>query len=214
VRFHPWFGERIRLNLRDRDWFGIALELITVVLGVLLGLQASQWAAERQERAYRTQIIAALVATLDDFRVHGREIGLEMDARVTAFEQARAKGLRLSPPIYREPRGERPPTRAWDAIVATGAARSIEPRLFFRLASFFNRADSYGERYIRYNDVSETQVMPYLNTPAHFYAADGTLRPESAAHIDRLRDLAEATTGMAADAGQLQEELKSSLADS
>jgi hypothetical protein len=56
--------------------------------------------------------------------------------------------------------------------------------------------------------------MPYLNTPAHFYAADGTLRPESAAHIDRLRDLAEATTGMAADAGQLQEELKSSLADS
>jgi hypothetical protein len=28
-------------------------------------------------------------------------------------------------------------------------------------------------------------------------------------NIDRLRDLAEATTGMAADAGQLQRELKS-----
>jgi hypothetical protein len=214
MRFHRWIGEKFRRALRDRDWFGIALELVTVVLGVLLGLQASQWAAERQERAYRTQIIAALVATLDDFRVHGRDIGTEMDARVTAFEQARAKGQRPSPPIYREPGGERPPTRAWDAIVATGVARSIEPRLFFRLASFFNRADSYGERYIRYNNVSETQVMPYVDTPAHFYAADGTLRPEYAAHIDRLRDLSRATTEMAADAGQLQWELKSSLADS
>jgi hypothetical protein len=209
MRFHLPFGERFRRNLSNRDWFGIGLELLTVVLGVLLGLQASQWAAERQERAYRTQIIAALGATLDDFRVHGREIGLTMGAQVAEFEEARAKGQRPAPPVYREPRGERPPTRAWDAIVATGAARSIEPSLFFRLASFFNRADSYGERYIRYNNVSENQVMPYLDAPAHFYAADGTLRPEYAAYIDRLRDLAEATTGMAADAGQLQRDLKS-----
>ena len=64
-------------------------------------------------------------------------------------------------------------------------------------------------RYIRYNNVSETQVMPYLDTPAHFYAADGTLEPECAAYVDRLRDLAEATTGMAVDAGHLQQDLKS-----
>ena len=209
MRFHLPFGERFRRHFRNRDWFGIGLELLTVVLGVLLGLQASQWAAERQERAYRTQIIAALGATLDDFRVHGREIGLTMDSQIAEFEQARAKGRSPSPPVYREPGGERPPTRAWDAIVATGVARSIEPRLFFRLASFFNRADSYGERYIRYNIVSETHVMPYLNNPAHFYAADDTLRPEYAAYLDRLRDLAKTTTGMAADARKLQHDLKS-----
>ena len=209
MRFHLQFGERFRRNLRDRDWFGIGLELLTVVLGVLLGLQASQWAAERQERAYCTQIIAALGATLDNFGVHGREIGLTMDSQIAEFEQALAKGRRPSPPVYREPGGERPPTRAWDAIVATGVARSIEPRLFFRLATFFNRADSYGERYIRYNIVSETHVMPYLNNPAHFYAADDTLRPEYAAYVDRLRDLAKTTTGMAADARKLQDDLKS-----
>ena len=62
MRFHLPFGERFRRHLSNRDWFGIGLELLTVVVGVLLGLQASQWAAERQERAYRRQIIAALGA--------------------------------------------------------------------------------------------------------------------------------------------------------
>lgn len=207
MRFHLPFVERIRRNLHDRDWFGIGLELFTVVLGVLLGLQASQWAAARQERAYRDQIIGALVATLDDFRVHGREIEVAMDARVAEFGRARANGQRPAPPVYREPGGERPPTRAWDAIVATGVARSIEPRLFFRLASFFNRADSFGERYIRYNHISENRVLPYLATPAHFYAADGTLHPEYAAYVDRLRDLADTTGTLADDAARLQKDL-------
>ena len=204
---HVTLLKRLTAQIRGRDWFGIGIELFTVVLGVLLGLQASEWAAERNERDYRNQIIAAVGGALDEFRVHGREIEQAMDARVAAFERARSAGQRPSPPVYREPGSERPPTDAWDAVVATGVARSIEPRLFLRLAMFFNRADNFGERYVRYNEFSESRVMPYLATPAHFYDGD-KLRPEYAAYIDRLRDLSAASAEVADGAGQLQHELK------
>ncbi len=207
MRIHVPLLKRVVAQLRGRDWFGVAVELLTVVLGVLLGLQVSQWAAERDEREYRDQMIAAVGVALDEFRVHGRWIEKEMDARADKFDAQRAAGQRPSPPVYREPGSERPPTGAWDAIVATGVARSIDPPLFLRLAMFFNRAENFGERYARYNEFSEREVLPYLATPGHFYAG-GSLRPEYAAYVERLRDLSAASADVADQAGSLQRELK------
>ena len=197
MAIHVPLLKRVVAELRARDWPGVGIELFTVVLGVLLGLQASEWAADRNEREYRDQIIAAVAGALDEFRTHGREIEQGMDARVAEFERARAAGRRPPPPVYREPGSERPPTGAWDAVVATGVARSIEPRLFLRLAMFFNRADNFGERY----------VLPYLSTPAHFYQG-ADLRPQYAAYVDRLRDLSAASEDVADEAGLLQRELQ------
>ena len=207
MAIHVPLLKRVVAQLRARDWPGVGIELFTVVLGVLLGLQASEWAADRNEREYRDQIIAAVAGALDEFRTHGREIEQGMDARVAEFERARAAGRRPPPPVYREPGSERPPTGAWDAVVATGVARSIEPRLFLRLAMFFNRADNFGERYVRYNEFSEREVLPSLSTPAHFYQG-ADLRPQYAAYVDRLRDLSAASEDVADVAGLQQRELQ------
>jgi hypothetical protein len=42
---------RMMRNLRERDWFSVGVELIVLVLGIVLGLQASDWADERRDRA-------------------------------------------------------------------------------------------------------------------------------------------------------------------
>ena len=165
MAIHVPLLKRVVAQLRARDWPGVGIELFTVVLGVLLGLQASEWAADRNEREYRDQIIAAVAGALDEFRTHGREIEQGMDARVAEFERARAAGRRPPPPVYREPGSERPPTGAWDAVVATGVARSIEPRLFLRLAMFFNRVPGAGLPRARSNSATRASIPCSISRP-------------------------------------------------
>jgi len=194
--------------LRKRDWFGIAFELFVVILGVVLGIEASRWAADREERAYRHQMIAALDETLADFEGAGPRIHNRVTTSLDDFARRTAAGERPPPPILRFPTLERPPTRAWEAMIATGLARSIDPRLVYRLAKHFSRADSFGDRYQRYNGFSEQQVLPYLSEPARFYGPDGKLSPLFASHVDRLREMLELNDTMTKDVTVLRRELK------
>ncbi|RZJ37438.1 MAG: hypothetical protein EON87_22225 [Brevundimonas sp.] len=93
--------------------------------------------------------------------------------------------------------------------MATGAARSLKPDLFFDLALFYTRQESFGERYVRYNDFTEQWVFAAGADPAIFYDADGVLKPEFAAHIDRLRDLMVVNDALSVDARRLKARLQS-----
>ncbi|HET9485605.1 MAG TPA: hypothetical protein VFO79_16705 [Xanthomonadales bacterium] len=42
---------RIVQGLKARDWAGVAIELLLVVLGVFIGIEVSNWNASRRERA-------------------------------------------------------------------------------------------------------------------------------------------------------------------
>ena len=99
------------------------------------------------------------------------------------------------------------PTRAWDAIVSSGAARDLEPNILFRLAALNSNADSWSDQYQRYNRFTEEEVLPYLNDSNHFYR-DGKLLPIYAAHIDRMRELVNHADEMTREAHALREELR------
>jgi hypothetical protein len=92
-------------------------------------------------------------------------------------------------------------------MVATGIARSIEPRMVFQLARHFSRGEGWGDRYARYNAFTETEILPYLATPARFYGPDGKLAPAFAAHIDRLRELLEVNDEMEKEASNFRRRL-------
>lgn len=64
------FIGRISQSLKQRDWFGVFVEFAAVVLGVLLGFQASQWADQRRIAAEREALAERLV---DDLRVFARQ---------------------------------------------------------------------------------------------------------------------------------------------
>ena len=180
---------RLADALRNRDWFGIGFELFVVVVGVMLGMAASRWAAESEERAYKQQILASLDATMRDYEFEGRRIDKRIADALAEFERRTAAGERPRPPIILFPAMERPPTRAWEALVATGVARSIDPKLMFRLAIHFDQADSFGDKYQRFNQFTEREILPYEHDRTHFYGPDGKLKPIFAEHVDRLRDL-------------------------
>ena len=38
-------------KLRARDWFTVGVELLIVIVGIFIGLQANEWAVARRERS-------------------------------------------------------------------------------------------------------------------------------------------------------------------
>ena len=55
---------RITANFRRQDWMAVGIELIVVVVGVFLGLQASNWNQERISNQQSAQFTARLKADL------------------------------------------------------------------------------------------------------------------------------------------------------
>ena len=193
--------------LRKRDWFEIGFELFVVVLGVVLGMEASRWAQNREEADYRHHMIAAMDETLTDYVDSGHHIHARIVTALNDYSRRVTAGEHPPPPYLRFPLLDRPPTRAWDAMVATGLARTIDPKLVFQLAMHFSRADSFGDRYSRYNQFTEEQILPYQSHPAHFYGPDGKLARPYASHVQRLRELLALNDEMTADAVSMRSDL-------
>jgi hypothetical protein len=212
MRTHRPIARRISDALRRQDWFGVGIEIFAVVLGVLLALQASAWAEHRQERAYNEQMVSALGTVLDRFATHGESISRDIQQAVAEFDSSRAAGERPAPPVYQEVQpgrfeAERPPSSLWSAIVATGVANRLSADRLLRLTLFFDRADSFGERYLRYNRFSEERILPYLDRPERFYGPDGRLDPEVAAHVAQMRAIGGSARAMSSQARELSREI-------
>lgn len=213
MRTHRPIARRLLDAVRRQDWFGVGIEIFAVVLAVLLGLQAAAWAEQRQERAYNEQMVSALGTVLDRFATRGESISRDIQQTVAEFDRARAAGERPAPPVFQEVRpgrfeGERPPSSLWRAIVATGVANRLSADRLLRLTLFFDRADSFGERYLRYNRFSEERVLPYLEEPERFYGPDGRLDPQVAAHVAQMRAIGSAAKAMGSQARELSQQIE------
>jgi hypothetical protein len=181
------FANRRRL----RSWRWLLAELLIVFLGVYGAVLADSWRERRALAAQTVRIVASLEEALRDLDLHDHNQGAAIDAMLARFDAELRQGRRPMPVFYREPGGERPPhSRFWEAVVAAGGAQILPPDLMFRFANFINNMDSFGERYVRYTQFTESRVLPLLpRGAAGFYATDGALLSEFAAHIDRLREL-------------------------
>lgn len=190
---------------RRRMWKWLLAELAIVFLGVLGASLVDDYRRQREDAALGRQIVAALDRSLVGLEEHERVVGTPLDMKLKRYDEARKRGLRPLPPLYREDMAERPPTLVWEALVETGGARLLPPELLFDFARFFNRMDSLGERYIRYNQFSEERVLPFAHEgPAIFYGADGALKPEYREHIERLRELRQMEKAMVVEGAGLR----------
>lgn len=202
--------ERLAAGIaRHRPLAGkFVFELVIVFVGVTAAFAIESARKDREQAQYRASIVAALVPTLDDVLRHNHDFEHDVAGRLRAFDAAIARRERPPLPIFRESNAERPPVRIWDGVVATGAAQAIDANLLFRLAMFYNRQDSFGERYVRYATYTEQHVLTLGPDPATYYDAAGNLRPEFAAFVDRLRDLLIASRNLTAQAEELRAELR------
>jgi hypothetical protein len=190
---------------RRRLWKWLLAELAIVFLGVSLASYADDYRQHRSDRALSRQVVAALGRSLVDLGKHEHEVGTGLDAELARFDAERKRGLRPVPPLYREEMAERPPTLVWDALIESGGARMLPPDLLFDFARFFNRMDSFGERYIRYNQFSEERFLPVVEQGATaFYRPDGSLKPDFREHLERFRELRQMEKALLAEGVELR----------
>jgi hypothetical protein len=56
---------RIVRRMREHDWFGVSVELVVVVLGILIAFQVDRWREARNERALEHSYVQRLVADVE-----------------------------------------------------------------------------------------------------------------------------------------------------
>ena len=174
--------------MRQRDWPSMIFELLVVALGVGLGIQASNWNAERTDRRRTEQMVKVLRQDLRDGIGVEEGAAAEVDAGLAAFDAAVARGERPAPYVFRIPGADNPPDAGWQATLQSGVAEYLDPNLLFDLGFFYSERQGIAARYSHYARFMEDEVLSKVNDPAQFYGADGRLKPEYAANMDRLRD--------------------------
>ena len=193
---------------RHRPLLGkLLFEIVIIFVGVTAAFALEAARQDRQDNDYRESMIAALIPTLDDLTRHNRIFERDVDMRIATFDADLASGRHPLLPVYREPGGERPPTRAWDGIVATGVSKALPPDLFFDLSLFYTRQESFGERYVRYAEMTEQEVLPLGPRQQGIYEPGGALKPRFAAYVDRLRDLSASAKRLDPQANDLKVKL-------
>jgi hypothetical protein len=133
-RAHTILG-RLSAAVREQNWFAVALEVVIVILGVVIGFQITTWGQSRsdgaKEKAYLLQLENDIQHTIDN--LHG------IDRVMASRELASAKLLRAfqlpSPPprdslliwVYELQAGAVPsPTmRTVEALISTGDLRLL-----------------------------------------------------------------------------------------
>ena len=90
---------RFRAHARRQDWFAVAIDLAIVIVGVFLGIQASNWNQERHERAeakeLRQQLISNLKANEADLEARSDYYGQVQRHAIAALEAIDQPGSKL-----------------------------------------------------------------------------------------------------------------------
>ena len=57
---------RFNENIRNQNWFAVAVELIVVVAGIYIGLQADAWRSVQQDRALEYEYLQRLIVDMNE----------------------------------------------------------------------------------------------------------------------------------------------------
>lgn len=138
---------RFRTHVVEQNWFAVLIDIGIVVIGVFLGLQASNWNAARIEReearAYQRQIIDDLRANEEELTERIRYYTRVRDhafAAMSALEKPASRGEAFLVDAYQSTQVSpiRMERSAYDEMIGRGMAKSFaEPAIRRQLSSYY-----------------------------------------------------------------------------
>lgn len=133
--------KRLRIEASHQNWFGVAVDLVILILGVFLGIQVSNWNEARLDRSegreYRDRLYSDLEANQRDlaFRVH-------YYGQLLAHAQAASAALD-------RPAGDDPGAFIIDAYEASNHIPQPIRRFTYDEAVASGKAERLGDRMLR-----------------------------------------------------------------
>jgi len=100
------------------------------------------------------------------------------------------RGEHPAPYFMRFRGSEKPPRSVWEVAQQSGLTDMVHPNLMFDIGYFYSELDGIGDRFVRYSEFVESQVLPRRDQPEQFYDAQGKLKPEFGQNMERLREWA------------------------
>jgi hypothetical protein len=167
-------------------------ELVIVFVGVYAAFWVDNYRDSKNDEERTAQIVQTLHEDLQDFITTSRRHGDHITASLDAWEAARASGDKPSPYVLRMARSESPPISVWQAVSQSSLVELLEPSLLFDLGFFYSELEGVGVKFVRYSAFTDEYVLPGMKRdPAWFYDEADQLKPEFAAHMDRLLEYQE-----------------------
>jgi hypothetical protein len=102
------FLRRVVERVRAQDWFAVVIDLVVVIAGIVIGLQATEWANARRERADQLDYLQRLLAD--------NEANLAELHRIVEHEKLRAVKIRSTVEALRDAATEPDPDAMHDAL--------------------------------------------------------------------------------------------------
>jgi len=181
---------RIAEHLKQQHWTAVLIDLLIVVLGVVIGMQVSDWKQAQVEQQRTAIVLDGFRTDMRDYSAVTRKFSRRAANGLAVFDAARARGDRPVPYFMRFRGSDTAPTSMWQVAQQSGLADLVHPSLMFELGYYYSELDGIGVKFVRYSEFVESQILPRLNDPAQFYDASGNLKPEFQQNMARLREWA------------------------
>ena len=177
-------------RLKRHEWMAVAIELLIVILGVLIGIQASNWNEARIERQRQTALLDGFRTDMRDYAAVSRKFSRRALVGLAAFDAAIGRGEHPVPYFLRFRGSDTAPKSVWQVAQQSGLTDMVHPNLMFDIGYFYSELDGIGVKFVRYSEFVEAQVLPRLDHPEQFYDVEGKLKPEFRQNMERLREWA------------------------
>jgi hypothetical protein len=126
---------RVTQHVCEQNWTAVALDFVTVVVGVFLGIQIGNWNAERIEAQRRGQIIDALVTNLNEAISVQERFVAEIRSGLSEWEKAYERG-ETPPPFFYRIEGSDIAPDTWSTFEQMQVADFFDPVTLFDLTYF------------------------------------------------------------------------------
>ena len=165
---------RIREHVVHHNWFAVAIDFIIVVLGVFVGIQASNWNQAREERRqareYRAMLVSDLDINLENLATRKRYYGWVRDEALATLADLQHPSSSLDEQflVHAYQTTQIQPwslkRNTYDEILSVGAMGHLgDPLLRDKIANYYVTSDVTGANISvvpPYRDIVR-RIMPY-----------------------------------------------------
>jgi hypothetical protein len=168
------------------------VELAVVFIGVSAAFMVDNYRDQREQARSIDAAYSGLLEELSQYSSRGRAHAARARQVLAAYRAERTQGGRPPPAFYRLPGSEHPPEAVWQTSVASGVVNLIPPALRREMGWFYGENSGISDRYVRYAEFTESQILPGLKETHDVFhdPQTGELYPRFQVHMDLLDEYA------------------------